>query len=218
MIENHDMDRFASRVGGDLRREEVGAALDILLEGTPLIYYGQEIGMKGKQSHAALNDGNDIPDREAMRWTRRLEDPGSAIWYKDTGPWWTERFNRDSDGVSVEEETHDPASLLSYYRRLLALRRAHVELRTGDERILSTDRPNVLAVLRSTPAAASLLLVNLSDSAATVTVAREGLPVALARGRASDLISGATAQATAGGLRTALPPYGVKLLSGRGAR
>jgi len=212
MIENHDMDRFASRVDGDLRREKVGAALDILLEGTPLIYYGQEIGMKGKQSHAALNDGNDIPDREAMRWTRRLEDAGSAIWYKDTGPWWTARFNRDSDGVSVEEETHDPASLLSYYRRLLALRRSRVELREGDERVIGTDRSSVLAVLRATPAAASLLLVNLADSAATVAVAPEGLPPRLARGRLTDLVTGATERAPGGALRVPLPPYGVKLL------
>ena len=174
--------------------------------------------MRGKQSHAALNDGNDIPDREAMRWSRRLEDPGSAIWYKDTGPWWTERFNRDSDGVSVAEETGDPRSLLSYYRHLLALRRSRVELREGDERIVTTDRPSVLAVVRATPAAASLLLVNLSDSATTVTLAPASLPPTLARGGARDLINGTTERATDGGLRTELPAYGVKLLSGRGAR
>jgi glycosidase len=215
MIENHDLTRFASRVDGDLRREKVGAALDILLEGTPLIYYGQEIGMKGKQSHAALNDGNDIPDREAMRWTRRLEDPGSAIWYKDSGRWWTERFNRDSDGVSVEEETHDPASLLSYYRRLLALRRSRVELREGDERIVTTDRPGVLAVVRSTPAAASLILVNLADSAVTASVARDVLPASLAASRLTDLLTGAAEAAPAGARGVRLPAFGVKLLARR---
>ena len=215
MIENHDMNRFASRVDGDLRREKVGAALDILLEGTPLIYYGQEIGMKGKQSHAAMNDGNDIPDREAMRWTRRLEDPGSAIWYKDTGPWWTERFNRDSDGVSVAEETGDPGSLLSYYRRLLALRRSRVELREGDERIAATDRPSVLAVVRSTPAAASLILVNLADSAVTESVTRDVLPASLAAGRLTDLLTGAAEPAPAGARQVRLPAFGVKLLARR---
>ena len=212
MIENHDMDRFASRVDGDPRREQVGAALDILLEGTPLIYYGQEIGMKGRQSHAALNDGNDIPDREAMRWTRRLEDSGSAIWYQDTSPWWTERFNRDSDGVSVAEEAGDPHSLLSYYRRLLAVRRSRADLRSGDERVVATDRAHVLAVLRSAGAQASLLLVNLSDSATTVTVAREGVPTAHA-GRLTDLIGGSPVPAAAAGLRVQLPPFGVQLLA-----
>ncbi len=49
-IENHDMNRFASEMGGDARKERIGAALNILLAGTPLIYYGQEIGMKGRQN------------------------------------------------------------------------------------------------------------------------------------------------------------------------
>ncbi len=71
-IENHDTNRFASVVGCDPRKERAGAALDVLLKGTPLIYYGQEIGMKGMQSHAWNSDANDIPDREAFKWTRRL--------------------------------------------------------------------------------------------------------------------------------------------------
>ena len=215
-IENHDMNRFASRVDGDRRKEEVGAALGVLLEGTPLIYYGQEIGMRGKQSNAWHTDANDIPDREAMRWTARLEDPGSAVWYRGTGPWWTQRFNRDSDGVSVAEETGDPRSLLSFYRRVLAIRRSRAELREGDERILTTDRSSVLAVLRTTPAAASLLLVNLSDTAATAAIPRDSLPGPLARGRVADLLAGGTVKASGGTLRVALPPYGVKLLGSRG--
>ena len=215
-IENHDMNRFASRVDGDRRKEEVGAALGVLLEGTPLIYYGQEIGMRGKQSNAWHTDANDIPDREAMRWTARLEDPGSAVWYRGTGPWWTQRFNRDSNGVSVAEETGDPQSLLSFYRRVLAIRRSRAELREGDERILTTDRPSVLAVLRTTPAAASLLLVNLSDTAATAAIPRDSLPGPLARGRVADLLAGVTVNASGGTLRVALPPYGVKLLGSRG--
>jgi glycosidase len=212
-IENHDVSRFASRVDGDLRKEKVGAAFAVLLEGTPLIYYGQEIGMRGKQSNVFPSDANDIPDREAMRWTPRLTDPGSAIWYRDTGPWWTQRYNRDGDGVSVAEESGDPQSLLSFYRRLLAIRHSRVELREGDERIVATDRRDVLAVLRSTPAAASLLLVNLADSATTVTLSRDGVPAALAARGLEDLLSGASVHGPAGALRVRLAPFGVALLA-----
>ncbi len=70
-IENHDMNRFASEVGGDARKERIGAALNILLDGTPLIYYGQEIGMKGRQNKTWGTDANDIPVREAFEWARR---------------------------------------------------------------------------------------------------------------------------------------------------
>src|SRR6185437_9869742 len=140
-----------------------------------LIYYGQEIGMKGMQSQAWKSDANDIPDREAFKWTRSEEDPGSAIWYKGTGPWWTNRYNRDNDGISVAAEHNDPNSLLSYYRRLLALRRARPELRAGDERVIATDQPAVLAILRSNgkndAAQSSLLLVNLAGAEVTTTIA-----------------------------------------------
>lgn len=212
-LENHDMSRFASRVHGDLRREKAGAALNLLLKGTPLIYYGQEIGMKGEQSHAWNSDANDIPDREAMRWTPRLDDPGSAVWYRDTGPWWTQRFNRDSDGVSVAEERGDPGSLLSFYRHLLEVRRSRPELVAGDERVLGAGAPNVLAVLRSTSGHASLLLVNLSDSAATVVVPRDSVPAALAGGPVVDLIAGGREAAAGEVLRVALAPFGVELLA-----
>jgi alpha-amylase len=212
-IENHDMSRFATMVAGDRRKERIGAALDVLLKGTPLIYYGQEIGMRGRQSHAWGSDGNDIPVREAFKWSRKVESPGAATWYRDTGPWWTDRFNRDDDGISVEEEKDDPGSLLSFYRRLLALRPTRPELLSGDERVIGTDHERVLAVLRSTGTRASLLVVNLADTVATVAVRRDSLPAALASGRLTDLLSGALEPEPGGALRVVLAPFAVKLLA-----
>ncbi len=211
-IESHDLSRFASRVDGDARQERLGAALDLLLKGTPLIYYGQEIGMKGRQSTVWHSDAADIPDREAMRWDRRLEAPGSAIWYKDTGPWWAERFNRDSDGVSVAEEEHDPESLLSFYKRLLALRRTRPELRAGDERVIATAQAGFLTVLRSTRSRASLLAVNLRDTPAAVVVPADSLPAALRRGALRDLLSHAAVVRSGAGIALDLPAFGVALV------
>lgn len=174
--------------------------------------------MKGMQSQAWKSDANDIPDREAFKWTRSEEDPGSAIWYKDTGPWWTNRFNRDNDGISVAEENNDASSLLSYYRRLLALRRARPELRAGDERVIPTDQKAVLAVLRASGkdegSHASLLLVNLSGSEVITTIADTSLPAAF-RGRSpKDLLSSAQSGiSTAQGLHVNLSPLAVRLLA-----
>ena len=210
-IENHDVERFASRVGGDPRKERIGAALGILLEGTPLIYYGQEIGMKGKQATDWGWGGNDIPVREAFRWTRDEQRPGSATWYSGTGAWWAERFNRSNDGISVEEQTNEPASLLSFYRRLLTLRRTRAELRSGDERVIATNRPDVLAVLRRTPTRASLLLVNLGGGSQTVTLDVRKLPSALLEHPVRDLLSGRQV-ARAGGLRIDLAPWTAAVL------
>jgi glycosidase len=193
-----------------VRKEKIGAALSILLQGTPLIYYGQEIGMQGRQNKSWGTDANDIPVREAFEWTRKGN--GSATWYRDTGAWWTERYAKDGDGVSVEEQERDPASLLSFYRRLLALRHARPELASGDERLVATDRDDVLAVLRATPETASLLLVNLADSAVTVAVRRDGLPRPLPRRRMKDLLSGRSERTGGNAFRVGLPPFGVKLL------
>lgn len=212
-IENHDMNRFASEMGGDGRKERMGAALNILLKGTPLIYYGQEIGMKGRQSKAWGTDANDIPVREAFEWTRKRDGPGSPIWYRETGPWWTDRYARDDDGISVEEQAHDPGSLLSFYRRLLALRRGRPDLVSGDARVIATDRREVLAVLRTTPAEASLLLVNLASTATTVGLRRDSLPDILLGPRMKDLLSGQLEGTADDTLHVQLSPFGVKLLA-----
>lgn len=212
-IENHDMNRFASEMSGDGRKERIGAALNILLQGTPLIYYGQEIGMQGRQNKSWGTDANDIPVREAFEWTGQGDGPGAATWYRGTDPWWTQRYAKDGDGISVEEEARDPASLLSFYRRLLALRRARPELVSGDERVIATDREDVLAVLRATTGHASLLLVNLADSAATVVVRRDSLPDGLRGPRLRDLLSGASERRAGNRLQVELLPFGVKLLT-----
>jgi alpha-amylase len=212
-IENHDMNRFASEMSGDARKERIGAALNILLQGTPLIYYGQEIGMKGRQNKSWGTDANDIPVREAFEWTGESDTPGSATWYRGTDAWWTDRYAKDGDGISVEEEARDPASLLSFYRHLLALRHARPELLSGDERVVATDREDVLAVSRATTGHASLLLVNLADSAATVVVQRDGLPGDLRGPRLRDLLSGASERRAENPLQVELSPFGVKLLT-----
>ena len=211
-IENHDMSRFATVVGGDSRKERVGAALVVLLKGTPLIYYGQEIGMKGRQSSAWGSDANDIPVREAFKWTRNVEDSGSAIWYRGSGAWWTNRFNRDGDGISVAEERSDSNSLLSFYRRLLALRRSRPDILHGDERVVATDQPDVLAIVRSTREAASILLVNLSDRPATALVARDSLP-ALLGSSLRDLIANRPVPGSRTNLRVPLEPFAIRLLA-----
>jgi glycosidase len=207
------MNRFASEVGGDRRKKRIGAALNVLLKGTPLIYYGQEIGMKGRQSTAWGSDANDIPVREAFEWTHRGDSPGTATWYRDTGAWWTGRYAKDGDGISVEEQERDSTSLLAFYRRLLALRRARPELVSGDERVVATDRPDVLAVLRAATGHASLVLVNLADTAATVVVQRDSLPRMLSGSPLRDLLFGRSDRTSGSPLQVGLPPFGVKVLA-----
>lgn len=203
IIENHDTGRFASMVGGDPGRARVGAAIDILLKGTPLIYYGQEIGETGLQLKGGT-DGNDIPVREALRWQDDASAPGTAVWYRDSGPWW-DQSNLRKPGPSVAGESADPSSLLNFYSRLIALRQSHPALRTGDETIVTNSGATTVTWLRTAVDQHILVAVNLGGDAQDVTV---NLPDGLNGDRAQDMLSGGTSSAG----RLHLEPYGIRVL------
>jgi len=163
-VENHDMQRIASDPGMTPEKLRTAATLAMLLKGTVLIYYGQELGMRGAIRPEYKSDEKDIGDREAFRWSAKVEAPGQANWYKGPKSYWTERFAKDNDGISVAEEDRDPKSLLNHYRRLLALRAAHPALRSGGQRVLDGD---VLTIERSSGSERILILANLSPKPAT---------------------------------------------------
>ena len=168
-VENHDMPRIASDPGITPEKLRTAATLAMLLKGTPLIYYGQELGMRGIQRPEYKSDEKDIGTREAFEWSAKVEAPGEATWYKGPKSYWTERSARDDDGVSVAEEDGDPNSLLNHYRKLLKLRRTHPALTDGDQRVLETT-PNLLAIERSTAGERLLIVANLSDEPASYAV------------------------------------------------
>ena len=170
-IENHDTDRSMSVFEGDAAKARAAAAIQLLVQGEPLLYYGQELGLRGITGKVGMSDANHIPLREAMRWQADLEAPGSAIWYRgDKQPWWRNRYNRSSDGISVEAQDDDPDSLLNWYRRLLELRVQRPELRHGTQRLPCSDDGPVLCLLREANGTRTLLLANLGDAEATPTL------------------------------------------------
>ena len=198
-LENHDMDRFAS-VEPDARKQRLAAALLFTLKGTPSIYYGQELGMRGRIGNWG-GDGNHIPVRLAYRWTRTLDGPGTATWYRDTGPWWSPTWSSDGDGISLEEEARDTASLLRFYRRLGQLRRATPSLRTGSQALVPVASPRVLAFERREGSSRVVVVANLGDADASAAVPGTG--------RLRDLWSGLE---YAAGRPVPLGPYGFRIL------
>jgi len=170
-LENHDVDRYMSAVGDDPARARAGAAIELTLAGDPLIYYGQELGMRGRAIPNDHSDEVQIPSREAFRWRRNLLAPGSAIWYRSDARAWHVRYNRSGDGVSLQEERTEPHSLYRWYRRLLALRHARPSLSEGSQRLVCPASPYVLCVLRRQASQRTLLLVNLGSAAARPVLA-----------------------------------------------
>ncbi len=167
-IENHDVDRFASLVRSDPRKLRIGAVLDLTLGRDAIIYYGQELGMRGRERAHVPSDAAQIPMREAFRWAADLDASGSAIWYRGDDIWWTERANRSNDGVSVEEEDRDPGSLLNTYRKLTALRARRHELGRGDYVQGCQDKGPVFCFTRRLHGQMTFVAINLSPRTSSV--------------------------------------------------
>jgi glycosidase len=123
-LSNHDTNRIASEVGGDLGREKLAATLLVSLPGPVMVYYGEEIGMPGQQGSAPWWDAY---RREPMDWYAAEAGPDMATWFKQEN-----RFNAPDDGISVEEEQTDPGSLLNHWRAMLALRDSVPALQSGE--------------------------------------------------------------------------------------
>jgi len=173
-VENHDMPRIASDKGMSPVKLRTAATLAVLLKGTPLIYYGQELGMRGEARPEYKSDEKDIGNREAFEWSASVEAPGQANWYKGAKTYWTKRFARDDDGISVAEEDGDPNSLLNLYRTLLRLRAAHPALRSGSQRVIEV-AGDILVVERAGNGERILIIANLSKQTAAYPAAGRDL-------------------------------------------
>jgi glycosidase len=164
-IENHDMERWANAMGGHTGKIRCGAVLNILLPGIPSIYYGQELGVPG-QVGAWGGDGNHIPVREAFPWTPGADDPGNAVFYKDTGPWWDVSFfnSGESEKIALSVQKDDPNSLWNFYRELILLRKKNQVFYKGDYLSLPSEDEDVLAFSRQLGMDRAVVVMNLSEN------------------------------------------------------
>ena len=138
VLGNHDRPRIASRVGPEQAR--VAAMLLLTLRGTPTIYQGDELGMlNGVIPPEAVRDPWEInvpgqglgrdPVRTPMLW----DDSANAGF--TTGQPWLPL----SQAAPVSEQADDPKSMLSLYRRLIALRQSEPALCRGAYRTLQVN-------------------------------------------------------------------------------
>jgi len=162
-INNHDTNRIMSNVGSDVRRAKQGAVLLLTLPGTPLIYYGEEIGMAGVKGNGSPY--SDEFRREPMDWYAAEMGTGMTTWFKPPN-----RHNRPHDGISVEEQRGVTGSLFEHYRSLIRLRKEYSALRAGAWETVPVDRggEHVFAYLRHDAVACILVVLNFSASSTEI--------------------------------------------------
>jgi maltose alpha-D-glucosyltransferase/alpha-amylase len=150
--------RLAPLLGNDRRKVELLNAVLFSLPGTPVVYYGDEIGM-GDNVYLGDRDGVRTP----MQWSSdRNGGFSTANPHRLYLPLSTEQ-EYHYESVNVETQQANPASLLSWMRQLISLRTRHRVLGRGDIRFLDPDNPHVLAFVRALDGEPPMLCVaNLS--------------------------------------------------------
>ena len=150
--------RLAPLLGGERRRIELMNALLLALKGSPILYYGDEIGMG---DDPFLGDRNGV--RTPMQWSPDKNGGFSRAPHHrlfmpsiDHGPFSFEFIN-------VEDAERDPHSLLGFMKRILALRRQHVRVfGRGSLRVVPVENQAVLAFIRAFEDERILVIANLS--------------------------------------------------------
>ncbi len=156
--------RLAPLLGNDRRKIELLNGLLFSLPGTPVVYYGDEIGM-GDNVYLGDRDGVRTP----MQWSADRNGGFSTCNpHRLYLPLVTEQgFHYES--VNVEVQSQSNASLLSWMRQMIALRKRLPVLGRGDLTLLDPDNPHVLAFVRTMPGEQPFMCVaNLSRLAQQV--------------------------------------------------
>jgi maltose alpha-D-glucosyltransferase/alpha-amylase len=157
--------RLAPLLGNNRREIELLNGLLLSLPGTPVLYYGDELGMG---DNIYLGDRNGV--RTPMQWSGDRNagfseaNPQSLYFPVITDP----QYHYES--VNVEVARENPNSLWWWMKRSLALRKSLPELSGGTFEVVPCDNPKVLAFLRRIDDRAVLVLANLSRHVQPVTL------------------------------------------------
>ena len=198
IIENHDEPRGVSRFLPDYAQNPTGAkmlgTISVLLRGIPFIYQGQEIGMQNAvwntvdeyndintidQYHTARDAG--LTDKEALEACSRLSrdnartpmqwNTGKNAGFTTGTPWL--KVNDNYTEINMETQDTDPDSVLNYYRKLIALRKAPAYKEVfayGEFLPVYQNTSSVMAYYRKTENQRILITANFGKEAVSLTL------------------------------------------------
>ncbi len=185
-LENHDQPRSVSTWGDDGvywgESAKALATMYFLMQGTPFIYQGQEIGMTNVQ-FPSIDDYNDVSMRNwynieksngkshdeimPVIWRNGRDNSRTPIPWNDsvnggftTGtPWFG--VNPNYKDINVQKSMQDPDSIYHYYKRLITLRKEHPAAIYGTYDLILPKDPNIYAYTRTFNDDKLLVIANL---------------------------------------------------------
>ncbi len=172
VISNHDIVRSYNRYGDGKNNDAIAklmGAFYLTLRGTPIMYYGEEIGMENNDPKRKEDVRDPIGitgwpaekgrdgERTPMQWSAA---PNAG--FSEKAPWLPVPPSYRTHNVATEEQ--DPNSVLAVYKKVLALRHTNIALIEGAYSALNEDDLHVMSYLRSYQGKAVLVALNMSDA------------------------------------------------------
>jgi maltose alpha-D-glucosyltransferase / alpha-amylase len=161
--------RLAPMLDGDQRRIRLAYSLQFTMRGTPVLRYGDEIGM-----------GEDLalPERNAIRTPMQWDSTANAGFSTATAERLIRPVVRDErfgyKGLNVVVQRRDPESLLTWFQRMLDTLRECSEVGAGEHEVIHVESPQVVAHRAFTPRGSVLFVHNLGDRPVTVRLSHVG--------------------------------------------
>jgi maltose alpha-D-glucosyltransferase / alpha-amylase len=155
--------RLAPLLNNERKAIELLNSLLFSLPGTPIVYYGDEIGMG---DNISLKDRDGV--RTPMQWSAA---PNAGFSQAHPASLYSPIVNDSVYGfekVNVEAQRENEVSLLNWMKRMITLRREHKVFGRGDMRFLDPSNEKVLAFVRSYEGENLLIACNLSRSGQAV--------------------------------------------------
>jgi len=190
-IENHDIPRIVSTWGKDKEywRESATAlgTMYFLMQGTPFIYQGQEIGMTNVQ-FPTIDEYDDVAVKNKYQlkreegwtheeimeiiWASARDNSRTPMQWSDeenagftTGKPWI-GVNPNYKEINVKEQLEDPNSILNFYKKMIRLKKENEIFTYGTYHLILEDHPTIFAYTRTLENEKVVIITNLSEKEA----------------------------------------------------
>ena len=187
---NHDIPRTVTRFGGGPQVARLMFALLLTLQGTTLIYQGEELGLAEGESLTRTEIRDPVGD---LYWPVSKGRDGARTpmpWVEgDNSPTWLPRAV-EHRGLAAATQAVDRDSMLAFSRQMIALRKGSPALTHGEIEIVDAAEP-VLAFIRCSGDERVMCVFNMSAAPAVFEDARLVGGALLSPGSGLDMISGA---------------------------
>jgi alpha-amylase len=193
-LSNHDNTRVSAQVANNENQMKMAAGLLFMMNGSPFVYYGEEIGMN---SQGDKDENKRLP----MHWS---DTDTTGITTAPSGADEVEQVF-----APLDEQLKDPLSIVNYYKRSLRIRNENPEIARGEMSVIEELTDKNVCVFKKVYEGNEIVIVsNISQDAATVDLKTAGYDSLGIRGYLT--VDGSVVTLTDGVLN--LPLYSIVIL------